>query len=80
MHVCMGKVTLWGMEFRVQGARCKVQGVGRRVQSAGSRWGSRRVSKAVGIHGIAEKHDCAHPTQYTKHSNASGRAGDRGNN
>ena len=25
MHICMGKVLLWGIEFRVQGAGCRVQ-------------------------------------------------------
>ena len=28
MHMCMGKVSLWGIEFRVQGAGCRVQGAG----------------------------------------------------
>ena len=25
MHICMGEVQLWGTEFRVQGAGCRVQ-------------------------------------------------------
>ena len=54
----MGKVSLWGIEFRVQGAGC--------------RWGARRVSNAVGIRRIVRKHDCALPAQYNKHSNARG--------
>ena len=58
MHICMGKVSLWGIEFRAQGAGC--------------RWGARRVSNAVGIHIIVGKHDCALPAQYTKHSNVGG--------
>ena len=25
MHICIGKVSLWGIELRVQGAGCRVQ-------------------------------------------------------
>ena len=38
MYICMGKVSLWGIEFRVQGAGC--------------RWGSRLVVNAEGIRRI----------------------------
>ena len=56
MHIFMGEVSLWGIEFRVRGAWC--------------RWGARRVSNAVDERRIVRKHDCALPAQYTKHSNA----------
>ena len=55
----MGEVPLWGIEFRVQGAGCRMQ-----VQGV--------VSNAEGIRRIVRKHDCALPAQYTKHSNARG--------
>ena len=34
--------------------------------------GARRVGNAEGMRGIARKHDCALPAQYTKHNNARG--------
>ena len=41
MHMCMGKVSLWGIEFRVQGAwaggRVRGQGARYKVQDAGCR-------------------------------------------
>ena len=57
----MGEVPLWGIEFWVQGAGCRVQDVG-----------ARRVSNAEGMRRMVRKHDCALPAQYTKHSNARG--------
>ena len=33
----MGKVSLWGIEFRVQGAGCMGQGAGCKVRGAGCR-------------------------------------------
>ena len=68
----MGKLTLWGIKIRGQGAGSmgqgaggtqgvggRVQGAGCRVQSAEYRWGSRRVmiSDVVGVHRIIGKHD-----------------------
>ena len=39
MHMCMGKVSLWGIKFKVNGAGCTVQGAGCTVHGAGGAQG-----------------------------------------